>query len=77
MKPLLLSTGKMAKHIGYSIDTLKKLLKNGVFEKGIHYTTPPGCKHPRWIVEKMEEWALSQQTISPQGEKVLNYITSF
>ena len=74
MKPLLLSTGKMAEHIGYSTRTLKKLLKQGIFQKGVHYNIPYGCKHPRWIVETMEEWALSQQKISPKAQKVLENI---
>ena len=76
MKPFALPTGKMAEYIGYSPDTLKKLLKKGIFEKGIHYTIPPGCKHPRWIVEKMEEWVLSQEEISPKGQEVLKHIIS-
>ena len=75
MKPFALPTGEMAKFL--RID--RKFLtdnKDVIFKKGIHYTIPPGCKHPRWIVEKMEEWFLSEEKISPKGQEVLQHIIS-
>jgi len=75
MKPFALPTGEMAKFL--RID--RKFLtdnKDVIFKKGIHYTIPPGRKHPRWIVEKMEEWFLSQEEISPKGQEVLQHIIS-
>jgi len=75
MKPFALTTGKMAKLLG--ID--RKFLtdnKDVIFKKGIHYTIPPGKKHPLWIVEKMEEWLFSTQEISPKGQEVLQHIIS-
>ena len=64
MKPLALSTGKMAKYIGVSSDELKRLKREGIFKKDIHYTIPQGRTHPLWIVEKMEEWLLFSNQIT-------------
>ena len=74
MKPLTLSTGKLIQYLGISRDTLEELKRKGIFKKGVHYTIPQGKKHPLWIVEKMEEWALEREEISPEAEKVLDYI---
>ncbi len=74
MKPLTLPTGKMAKYLGISSDTLNNLKRKGIFKKGIHYTIPQGMRNPLWDVEKMEEWAQGKVEISPEAEKVLDYI---
>ena len=74
MKPLTLPTGKMAGYLGISPDTLNKLKRKGIFKKGTHYTVPQGMRNPLWKVETMEEWALSQQKISPKAQKVLENI---
>ena len=77
MKPKYLSTGKMAKYLGYSRDKLKDLKDAGILKKDIHYTIPIGCKHPRWNVEKMEEWAAGKVKISDTAKAVLDNVTSF
>ena len=73
MKPLTLPTGKMAEYLGISLDFLKDN-KDVIFQKGIHYTVPQGKKHPLWIVEEMEKWALGQTTISKTAKTVLENI---
>ena len=77
MKPLTLPTGKMAKYLGISPDTLNNLKRKGIFKKGTHYTIPKGMRNPLWIVEKMEEWAISKQEVSNTAKSVLDKVTSF
>jgi len=66
-----LSTGKMAAHLGYSYDWLRK--NKHRFTKGIHYEQPPGA-HPRWNVEAMERWLKGENTPDPQEEKILETV---
>ncbi len=74
MKPLTIPTGEIIKYIGISRRKLKRLKDAGIFKRKVHYTIPRGKTHPLWVVEEMEKWALEREEISPEAEKVLDYI---
>ncbi len=66
-----LSTGKMAAHLGYSYDWLRK--NKHRFTKGVHYEQAPGA-HPRWNVEAMEKWLKGEPVLDPQAAKILETV---
>ena len=67
-----LSTRKMAAHLGYSYDWLRK--NKARFTKGIHYEQAPGA-HPRWNVEAMTKW-LKGEPEDERARKVLETVLS-
>ena len=69
MKPLTLSTSKMAIYLGISKDFLLNN-RGKLFIEGVHYTKPFGLNKIMWIVPKMEEWMLNK-SIPEEYAKIL------
>ena len=68
-----LSTGKMAAHLGYSYDWLRKNKRR--FTKGVHYEQRPGG-HPRWNVEAMERWLKGEPVLDQKAREILEAVVS-
>jgi hypothetical protein len=60
MKPMTLSTSKIAQYLGISKDFLLKN-KNKLFKKGLHFYEPAGINKTLWNVRQMEKWVTGKE----------------
>ena len=71
--PLFLKPKQVEQFLGISINTLNKGVKEGIYERGIHFYIPRGKAHIYWDTNSLYKW-MTQDSIDDEVNSIVNDI---